>query len=111
MMRSSGLNKLYWMGQMKNIIDKILDKHDDDILEIEGKNHEVFRFEQLALLEIDGIQYTILHPLASDVGEDDVLIFRIEMDLDEAFLVLEEDERTLEECFKLYEQLYSSKNS
>lgn len=97
------------MVLMKSIIEKILDEQDQDILEIPGKNKERFYFEQVALLEIDGTHYTILHPLASDVGEDDVFVFRIEMDSDEAFLVLEEDDHTLEECFQLYEHLYSSK--
>lgn len=58
---------------MKSIIEKILDKDDNDILEISGQNNEVIHLEQVALLEMDGFQYTILHPLDPEVGEDDVL--------------------------------------
>jgi len=95
---------------MKNIIDQILDENNHDVLRIPGKNKEVFSFEQIALLEIEDCYYTILHPLAADVGVDDVLVFRIDCSEEEATMVLEEDEEILAECLNQYEQLYQHKN-
>ncbi len=95
---------------MKNIIDKILDENDHDILEWKGQNGETIRFEQIALLELDEIYYTILHPIASDVGADDVFIFRIDIFDGEAELVLEENEEILNECLSQYEELYDKKS-
>ncbi len=95
---------------MKNIIDKILDENDHDILEWKGQNGETIRFEQIALLELDEIYYTILHPIASDVGADDVFIFRIDIFDGEAELVLEENEEILNECLSQYEELYHKKS-
>lgn len=95
---------------MKNIIDQILDENNHDILRIPGKNNEVFSFEQIALLEIEDCYYTILHPLAVDVGADDVLIFRIDCSEEEATMVLEEDEDIIAECLNQYEQLYQHQN-
>lgn len=94
---------------MKNIIEKILDENNHEILHIKGNNNETFSFEQVALLELEDTYYTILHPLSKEFGPDDVMIFRIEFDMDEASLVLEEDEATLEECFIEYERIYQTK--
>ncbi len=91
---------------MEDIIQKILDENNHDILTIHGQNNEVFQFEQVALIHVADEIFTILHPLAEDVLPDDVLVFRIVQEEDTAELILEEDEQIIEECFKVYHQLY-----
>ncbi|MDE5715907.1 MAG: hypothetical protein K2I42_07260 [Anaeroplasmataceae bacterium] len=96
---------------MKNIIQKILDENNHEILSIEGQNHEVFQFEQVALINLEEELFSILHPIAEDVLPEDVLVFRIVQSEDIAELILEEDEQIIEECFKVYEQLYKSRST
>ena len=90
---------------MKNVIEQILDEKNTSNIKIPGKNGEIFTFEQVALIHLDEASYTILHPIAKDVLPDDVLVYRIVFDQDEASLELEEDEQIIEECFDEYYRL------
>ncbi len=94
---------------MKNIIEQILDENNHDIIQIQGKNKEWLRFEQVALINLDEEIFTILHPIAKDVNPDDVLVFRILFTENEAELILEENEQVIEACFDQYYQLYKRK--
>lgn len=94
---------------MKNIIEQILDENNHDIIQIQGKNKEWLRFEQVALINLDEELFTILHPIAEDVNPDDVLVFRILFTENEAELILEENEQVIETCFDQYYQLYKRK--
>lgn len=87
---------------MKNVIEQILDENNKNNIKISGKNGEVFTFEQVALLHLEDASYVILHPLEKDVLPDDVLVFRIHIQDEEASLELEEDEDIIEECFQEY---------
>lgn len=87
---------------MKNVIEKILDEKYTGDIKVPGKNGEVFTFEQVALLHLEDASYVILHPLEKDVLPDDVLVFRICIQDEEASLELEEDESIIEECFQEY---------
>ncbi|MDE7106531.1 MAG: hypothetical protein K2O22_05145 [Anaeroplasmataceae bacterium] len=92
---------------MQKIIDQILDEKNVSNIKIPGKNGEIFTFEQVALIHLDEASYTILHPIAKDVLPDDVLVFRIAYENDEASLELEEDEAIIEECFEEYYRLFN----
>lgn len=87
---------------MKNVIEQILDEKNTNNIKIKGNNGEIFTFEQIALINLEEDMYTILHPIADDVLEDDVLIFKIIYNEDEAHLELEENEQIIEECFNQY---------
>lgn len=87
---------------MKNVIEQILDEKNTSNIKIIGNNGEIFTFEQVALINIDEDTYTILHPIAEDVGNDDVLVFKIVYNNEEAYLDLVEDEEIIEECFNQY---------
>lgn len=95
---------------MKDVIEQILDENNHDVVEIRGIHNERLQFEQIALLNIEDVYYTILHPIAKDVAADDVLVFRIDIHGDEAEMVLEEDEEMLDMCLRYYDELYSEKN-
>ncbi len=95
---------------MKDVIEQILDENNHDLIEITGIHNEKLQFEQIALLNIEDVYYTILHPLAKDFAADDVLIFRIDICGDEAEMVLEEDEDQIDTCLRYYDELYSEKN-
>lgn len=90
---------------MKNIIEQILDEKNTNNIKIQGTNGETFTFEQIALIHLDEASYTILHPIAKDVLAEDVLVFKIVYNDDEASLELEEDEQIIEECFEEYYHL------
>ncbi|MBD5390862.1 DUF1292 domain-containing protein [bacterium] len=87
---------------MKNVIEQILDEKYTGNIKIPGTNGEVFTFEQIAVIHLDEASYVILHPIAKDVLPDDVLVFQIILQGDEASLELEEDEEVIEECFQEY---------
>ncbi|MCM1131117.1 MAG: DUF1292 domain-containing protein [Roseburia sp.] len=90
---------------MKNVIDQILDEKNTANIKIPGKSGEIFTFEQVALIHLEEASYAILHPIANDVLPDDVLIFKIIIEHEEASLELEEDEEVIEECFDEYYRL------
>lgn len=90
---------------MKNVIEQILDEKNTANIKIPGKNGEIFTFEQVALIHLEEASYTILHPIAKDVLPDDVLVYRIVFNQEEASLELEEDEEVIEECFDEYYRL------
>lgn len=92
-----------------DIIEKILDENNHDIIKMVGAHHEVVKFEQVAVIEMDEYYYAILHPLASDVEKDEVFIFRINLQVEPAVMELEEDEDVILECFSRYEKLYQEK--
>ena len=90
---------------MKNVIEQILDEKYTGNIKIPGTNGEIFTFEQVALIHLDDASYAILHPIAKDVLPDDVLVFQIVLQGDEASLELEEDEEVINECFEEYYSL------
>ena len=90
---------------MINVIEQILDEKNKNNIKIPGKNGEIFTFEQVALIHLDEASYTILHPIAKDVLPDDVLVYRIVINQEEASLELEENEEVIEECFEEYYRL------
>ena len=47
---------------MKNIIEQILDENNHDIIQIQGKNKEWLRFEQVALINLDEELYLQVTP-------------------------------------------------
>lgn len=87
---------------MKSVIEQILDENNNNNIKIKGNNGEIFTFEQIALINLEDDTYTILHPIADDVSEDDVLVFKILFNENEASLELEEDEQVIEDCFNQY---------
>ncbi|MDE7213662.1 MAG: DUF1292 domain-containing protein [Anaeroplasmataceae bacterium] len=91
---------------MRNVIEQILDEKNTSNVKIPGKNGEIFTFEQVALIHLEEASYAILHPIAKDVQPDDVLVFRIVFNQEEASLELEEDEEVIEECFDEYYRLF-----
>lgn len=94
---------------MMDIIEKIMDENNHDIIKMVGNHHEVIKFEQVAVIEMDEYYYAILHPLASDVEKDEVFVFRMNLQVDPAVMELEEDEAVILEIFSRYEKLYQEK--
>ncbi len=94
---------------MKSVIEQILDENNNNNIKIKGNNGEIFTFEQIALINLEDDTYTILHPIADDVSEDDVLVFKILFNENEASLELEEDEQVIEDCFNQYYTLLKNR--
>ncbi|MDE7095124.1 MAG: hypothetical protein K2O23_01405 [Anaeroplasmataceae bacterium] len=90
---------------MRSIIEQILDEKNTSNIKIPGKNGEIFTFEQVALIYLEEASYAILHPIAKDVLPDDVLVFKIVVNQEEASLELEQDEDVIQECFDEYYRL------
>lgn len=80
-------------------------KNDNEIVELIDENDQTVRFEHLMTLEYEGDAYVLLVPVdeVEDVGEDEVVILRIEEDEDgdDAYVGVE-DEALLEKIFEEY---------
>ncbi len=80
----------------------------NDIVELVDESGATVRFEHLMTVEYEGSAYVLLVPIdeIEDVGEDEVIILRIEenQDGDDAYVGVE-DEELLEKIFERYLEL------
>ena len=80
----------------------------DNIIELMDENDNPVHFEHLMTLEHEGAEYVLLVPVdpIEDVGEDEVIILRIDKDDDgEDVYVGIEDEDLLKVIFEKYLEL------
>lgn len=95
------------MKKERNPIDAILDENDiDPIILYDDKNNPV-EFEQICLVPIKDIIYTILRPTAplEGLGEDEALVFQIIEDEMEDSLIIITDDKIIDEVFAVYNKL------
>lgn len=76
----------------------------DNIIELVDENEKTVKFEHLMTIEYEGDAYVLLSPIddIEDVGEDEVVILKIEEGEDDDTYVGVEDEELLEKVFERY---------
>ncbi len=82
-----------------NIVEKLFDENNDDIIELEQGNGVSVKFEQVGVVVYDSEYYAILHPL--ELKKDEVVIFHILED-DEDSMDLITDEELSKKILEVY---------
>jgi len=105
--REDNLHKIYLRGvwHMSENMNHELDMEQENIVELVDEDGNAVRFEHLMTLEYGGKPYICLVPLEpmEDVGEDELVILRIETDEDnnDVYATVE-DEAELDAVFEKY---------
>lgn len=97
--------------QHDNMIDMLYDEECDDNILLVNENGEEIEFEQIALIPLDEKDYAILKPVKplEDMEDDEAFVFAI--DDENERLVLETDEKYIDEVFAAYDELFDDYNS
>lgn len=82
-----------------NIVEKLFDENNDDIIELEQGNGVSVKFEQVGVVVYDSEYYAILHPL--ELKKEEVVIFHILED-DEDSMDLITDEELSKKILEVY---------
>ena len=93
-------------------IDMLFDENNTDPIVLYNGNNEPVRFEQIAVVPIDGRIYAILKPMGDfeGVAEDEALVFTITEYEDEEALVIVEDDAIIDAVFEEYYALLDEAN-
>ena len=98
--------------QEKSPIDMILDEKNDENIVLYDENNNESEFEQIAVIPVNEKTYVLLKPVSLEkwegIGEDEALVFAIEEIDDEDCLILEEDQKVIDEVFDNYYDLLRS---
>jgi len=93
----------------KNPFEMLLDEKNNDNVVFTLEDGSKMEFEQVALVNLDDINYAILHPVDSSFSDDDVIAFAINTNNNEYELLEVEDDNLLDEIYKEYMRLYKKK--
>ena len=87
------------------LLDKIYDENNSDVLVLFNENGEEISFEQIALIPNGEIVYLIVKPVTpiEGLGEDEGLVFQINEGLRRFELVT--DEEIIDKVFDVYDKL------
>lgn len=89
-----------------NPIDILLDEDNSENIILYGEDGEAIECEQIAIIELDGVTYALLHPLdAEGLADDEALVFAIDESGDEPLLRLEDNEDIIDAVFEEYYML------
>ncbi len=79
-------------------------ENESNIIELVDENEKTVRFEHLMTVEYEGDAYVLLSPIdeIEDIGEDEVVILKIEEGEEDDTYVGVEDEELLEKVFERY---------
>lgn len=97
------------MNEMDNyfneLLDKICDENNNDVIALTNENGEEIAFEQIAVIPQDGELYVIMKPVApmEGVGEDEGLVFLVNEKMQSFVLVT--DEEVIDRVFAVYDDL------
>ncbi len=94
----------------RNPYEMLLDENNNENIIFYDQDGNPMEFEQIALLEIDTIKYTILHPVNMGYADDEVIAFSLSDDGNEYELLEVEDDDLLEEIYAEYKSLLKRKN-
>lgn len=97
--------------QHDNMIDMLYDEECDDNILLVNENGEEIEFEQIALIPLDEKDYAILKPVKpfEDMEDDEALAFAI--DDENERLVLETEQKYIDEVFAVYDKLVDDYNA
>ncbi len=93
--------------QKKSPIDMLLDEKNDENIVLYDENNKENEFEQIAVIPVEDKTYVLLRPVEKwdGLGEDEAVVFAIEEIDDEDCLVLEEDDKVIDQVFDNYYDL------
>ena len=95
--------------QMENDpIHRLLDPKDNDPIVLYDENDNKVEFEQIALIPLEDRLYAILKPAKKmeGVADDEAIVFSFQEDDEQApVLVVEENDKTIDKVFEIYNQL------
>lgn len=89
-------------------IHRLLDPKDSDPIVLYDENDKKVEFEQIALIPLDDRLYTILKPAKKmeGVADDEAIVFSFQEDDEQApILVVEENDKIIDEVFDVYNKL------
>ena len=89
-------------------ISRLLDPKDSDPIILYDENDNQVEFEQIALIPIEDRLYTILKPAKKmeGVADDEAIVFNFQEDDEQApILVVEENDKVIDEVFSTYNKL------
>lgn len=93
------------MSNNEKYVDRIFDENNNENIFIKDNDGRDIEFEQLAVVDFEESYYAVLQPVTpmEGVGEDEVLIFKIDEEKD--CLVYEEDERVMEGVYNEFMEM------
>ncbi len=89
-------------------IRRLLDKDDNDPIILYDENDNQVEFEQIALIPLEDKLYAILKPAKKmeGVADDEAIVFNFQEDEEkDPILVVEENDKTIDQVFEVYNQL------
>lgn len=98
----------------ENVIDKLFDEDNNDVIILKNELGEEIAFEQIALIPLKEKTYCILKPVKpiEGVGEDEGLVFSIETNEEGLeYLALVVDEKVIDDVFVVYDELIEAENT
>ena len=93
-----------------NAIDMIFDENNSEPIVMYSEKGDEMKFDQIALIPLDGVAYVILKPLTPYVGgeelaEDEALVFAVTEVGNEDCLEIVEDDAIIDRVFADYYKL------
>lgn len=98
----------------ENVIDKLFDEDNNDVIILKNELGEEIAFEQIALIPLKEKTYCILKPVKpiEGMGEDEGLVFSIETNEEGLeYLALVVDEKVIDDVFVVYDELIEAENT
>lgn len=89
---------------MNNVINTLFDEDNADNIILVDENGQEVEFEQIALVEVDGVFYCILKPVdCRDVSDDEAWAF--EINEEDNLITLVQDEDLADKVFEKYYEM------
>ena len=89
----------------KTIFDILYDDNDDENVVLSNEKGEEVEFEQVAIFEIDGNDYAMLHPVTEIEGVDEDMVMLFLLDEEKGRITVVKDQNILDEAYAIYEEL------
>lgn len=93
----------------KDPFQMLLDENNNENIIFYDELGNPLEFEQVALINLDDEQYTILHPVNMGYQDDEVIAYSISVEGNNYELLEVEDDDLLEEIYNEYRHLYKKK--
>ena len=92
---------------MENVIDKLFDENNNDLIVLFNEKGEEISFEQIAIIPIKKDVYFILKPVIplEGMSPDEGLVFELKNDGTNEYIMLVVDENIIDEVFNVYDSL------
>lgn len=93
---------------MKDILDILLDKENQEPIALMDENGNTVNFQQVAIIPLDSTLYCVLKPIdeIEGIADDEAVVFCVDIDkIGRSFLRVEQDELKAIEVFERYYDL------